>query len=61
MRQVKASISDRDLQLLERQERDEAIRSIRKGVNDANAGRMRNVGEFDLAIREKLGFPPPNR
>ena len=40
------------------QEREETIESVRRGVEDADAGRFRSVAEFDKAIREKLAFRP---
>ena len=39
------------------QEREETIESVRRGVEDADAGRVRSVADFDKAIREKLVFP----
>jgi hypothetical protein len=42
-------------------EREETIASIQRGVDDAEAGRIRDLGEVDMAIRAKLGFPPRSR
>jgi hypothetical protein len=61
MRQTKKSISDLGQRLPEQQDREETIRSIRKGVDDANAGRIRDVGEGDSATREKLAVAPRSR
>lgn len=41
-----------------RHDRTESINSIRRGAADAEAGRMRDLAEVDLEVREKLGFPP---
>ncbi len=35
----------------------EALASIRRGVEDAEAGRFQDIGTVDKGIREKLGFP----
>ena len=40
-----------------RQEHDETIVSIRRGVADAEAGRVRDLAEVDAQIRRELGFP----
>ncbi|HEX4000445.1 MAG TPA: hypothetical protein VHX65_17975 [Pirellulales bacterium] len=39
------------------QEREETIESVRRGVEDADAGRVRSIAEVDKAIRDALGFP----
>lgn len=39
------------------QEREETIESVRRGVADADAGRMHDISEVDATIRGKLGFP----
>jgi hypothetical protein len=38
-------------------EQAEALASIRRGVEDAEAGRFQDIGTVDKGIREKLGFP----
>lgn len=43
------------------QEREETIESVRRGVEDADAGRVRSLAEVDKAIREKLAFPDRRR
>jgi hypothetical protein len=41
-----------------RQERDEAISSIRRGIADAEAGRLHDLHKIDHDVRAKLGVPP---
>ena len=36
---------------------DETLASIRRGVADAEAGRLRDIEEVDVSIRGQLGFP----
>ena len=38
-------------------EQAEALASIRRGVEDAEAGRVQDIGTVDKSIREKIGFP----
>ncbi len=42
-------------------EREETIASVRRGVNDAEAGRVRDMAEVDAAIRAELRFPARQR
>ena len=39
------------------QDRTATIASVRRGVDDANAGRVRDAAEVDAAIRAELHFP----
>ena len=39
----------------------ETIASIRRGVKDANAGRMHDLADVDTKIRTELGFPARRR
>jgi hypothetical protein len=36
----------------------ETIKSISRGAQDADAGRLRDLATVDEGIRSKLGFPP---
>ncbi len=42
-------------------EREETLSSIRRGIADADAGRVRELNEVDAEIRSRLGFPPRRR
>jgi hypothetical protein len=42
-------------------EQAETIASVRRGVADAEEGRLRDASEVDTAIRGELGFPPRRR
>jgi hypothetical protein len=42
-------------------EHNETVSSIRRGVQDAEAGRVRDLTEIDNQIRSQLGFPPRNK
>lgn len=41
----------------ERQDYQEAVEGIRRGVEDVNAGRTRPAAEFLAEVRRKYGFP----
>ena len=43
------------------QEHEETVASVRRGVDDADAGRMRDATEVDKTIRNELGFPARRR
>jgi predicted transcriptional regulator len=43
------------------QDREDTIASVRRGVNDAEAGRIRDMAEVDASIRAELGFPARQR
>jgi hypothetical protein len=45
----------------EQREQTETIESIRRGVVDAESGRIRDIEDVDTAIRSELGFPPRRR
>ena len=40
------------------EEREEALRAIRRGLEDMYAGRTRPFEEFDREFRERHGLPP---
>ena len=42
-------------------ERAETIASVQRGVDDAEAGRLREAAEVDATIRAELGFPARRR
>jgi len=39
------------------QEEADTLASVQRGVEDAEAGRVRSLQEVDATIRSKLGFP----
>ena len=41
-----------------KEEREETIRAIQRGLDDMDAGRTRPFEEFDREFREKHGLPP---
>jgi predicted transcriptional regulator len=43
------------------QQEHETLDSIRRGVDDAAAGRLRSLAEVDAQIRSQLGFTPRGR
>jgi hypothetical protein len=45
----------------EEQEEVETIASIRRGIDDAEAGRVQNLADVDAKIRDELGFPARSR
>jgi hypothetical protein len=40
-----------------KREEKETLASIQRGVEDADAGRVKSLDEVDANIRQKLGFP----
>jgi predicted transcriptional regulator len=55
------SLEDLVRQWNAQREQAETIASVRRGVADAEAGRVRDAGDVDAAIRAELGFPPRRR
>jgi predicted transcriptional regulator len=53
----KLSLEDLIQQWYAEREREETLASIRRGVADADAGRVRDIGDVDAEIRSALGFP----
>lgn len=43
------------------QERSETVASVRRGVQDADAGRLSDLADVDAKVRSELGFPPRGR
>jgi hypothetical protein len=54
------SLEDLVKQWHAQRERDETIASVRRGVDDAAAGRLRDAAEVDTSIRMALGLPARN-
>lgn len=44
-----------------KQEEVETIASIRRGIDDAEAGRVESLADVDASIRAELGFPARSR
>ena len=44
-----------------KQEEVETIASIRRGIDDAEAGRVQSLADVDASIRAELGFPARSR
>ena len=62
------SHAERDLSLEElinkwraEREHSETVDSVRRGVADAEAGRMHDLADVDAKIRAELGFTPRGR
>jgi hypothetical protein len=55
------SLEDLLVEWRAKQDREETIASVRRGVNDADAGRIRDAAEVDAAIRAELHFPARGR
>ena len=53
--QTPAEVLNDALDALERQNAD--FESIRAGIEDENAGRMRPLADVDLDMRKRFGFP----
>lgn len=39
----------------------ETVESVRRGVSDAESGRVHDLADVDAKIRTELGFPPRGR
>ncbi len=57
---AEAGYADPEQYLVSLVEKDAERLAIKKGIDDADAGRVRPFEEFDLEFRAKRGLPPRN-